>query len=87
MIRSNNFRDRIWRLMLKQLGLRYRCVHSARHTFATRMIMKGANLVYVQKQLGHSSIQITVDLYTHWIDEGKREAVRRSTTIDQPNNR
>ena len=74
MIRSNNFRDRIWRLMLKQLSLRYRCVHAARHTFATRMIMKGANLVYVQKQLGHSSIQITVDLYTHWIDEGNREA-------------
>ena len=75
MIRSNNFRDRIWGPILKQLALRYRCVHAARHTFATRMIMKGANLVYVQKQLGHSSIKITVDLYFHWIDEGKREAV------------
>jgi integrase len=34
-----------------------------------------ANLVYVQKQLGHSSIKITVDLYTHWI-----EAVDRGHT-------
>jgi integrase len=43
--------------------------------YATRLIMNGANLVYVQKQLGHSSIKITVDLYTHWI-----EAVDRGHT-------
>ena len=35
--------------------------------------MGGANLVYAQKQLGHSSIQITVDLYTHWIQRTDRQ--------------
>lgn len=39
------------------------------------MIMSGANLVYVQKQLGHSSIQLTVDTYTHWIQLAERNAV------------
>lgn len=34
--------------------------------------MAGANLVYVQHQLGHSSIQVTVDLYCHWIELAKR---------------
>ena len=34
--------------------------------------MAGANLVYVQKQLGHSTIQLTVDTYTHWIEEVER---------------
>jgi site-specific recombinase XerD len=29
------------------------------------MILDGASLVYVQRQLGHSSITITVDTYTH----------------------
>ena len=72
-IRSNNFRDRIWKPLLKQAGVGYRNVHTTRHTFATRMIMAGANLVYVQKQLGHSSIKITVDLYTHWIEETERD--------------
>ena len=71
-IRSNNFRDRVWKPLLKAAGLRYRWVHATRHTFATRMIMDGANLVYVQEQLGHSSIQITVDTYTHWINLAKR---------------
>ena len=74
-IRSNNFRDRIWKPLLKAAGLPYRWVHATRHTFATRMIMGGANLVYVQKQLGHSSIQITVDLYTHWIERSERKTV------------
>ena len=72
LIRSNNFRDRVWRPLLKGLGLRYRNVHAIRHTYATRMIMAGANLVYVQKQLGHSTIQLTVDTYTHWIEEVER---------------
>ncbi len=72
MIRSNNFRDRVWRPLLMRVGLQYRNVHAIRHTYATRMIMAGASLAYVQKQLGHSTIQLTVDLYTHWIEEADR---------------
>ena len=75
LIRSNNFRDRVWRPLLTKIGLRYRCVHATRHTFATRMIGKGANLVHVQTQLGHSGIQITVDTYTHWVEGVKRGRV------------
>jgi len=74
-IRSNNFRDRVWKPLLKAAGLPYRWIHATRHTYATRMIMGGANLVYVQKQLGHSSIQITVDTYTHWIQQSERDSV------------
>jgi site-specific recombinase XerD len=33
------------------------------------MINKGANLKFVPKQLGHSSIQITLDCYSHLIPE------------------
>jgi integrase len=72
LIRSNNFRDRVWRPLLKALGLRYRTVHAIRHTYATLMIMNRAGLVYVQRQLGHSSITITVDTYTHWIEAAER---------------
>lgn len=72
MIRSNNFRDRIWRPLLKKLELRYRNVHATRHTFATHLILGGAKLVYVQRQLGHSSIKTTVDIYHHWLEEVDR---------------
>lgn len=83
-IRSNNFRDRVWKPLLKKSELNYRCLHAARHTFATRLIMAGANLVYVRKQLGHSSIQITVDLYTLWIRRAEREEILQVDLLSSP---
>ena len=38
-----------------------------RYTYATIMLMAHQSPGYVQKQLGHSSISITMDIYCHWI--------------------
>ena len=57
----------------KAAGLRARSPHQLRHTYATIMLMAHQSPAYVQKQLGHSSIQMTVDIYGHWIDgEGRQ---------------
>ena len=72
LIRTNNFRDQVWRPLLQSLNLSYRNIHSIRHAYATRMIMAGANLVYVQRQLGHCSIKLTIDRYTHWSEQTQR---------------
>ena len=54
-------------------GLRVRNPHDLRHTYATILLMAHQSPAYVQKQLGHSSISITVDTYGHWISgEGRR---------------
>jgi integrase len=37
------------------------------HTFGSLLIQDGASLAYVKEQMGHSSIQITVDTYGHLI--------------------
>jgi integrase len=37
--------------------------HSLRHTFATLHLTAGANMLWVSRQLGHASIQTTVDTY------------------------
>lgn len=39
--------------------------HDLRHTYATIMLEAHQSPAYVQKQLGHSSISITVDIYGH----------------------
>lgn len=39
--------------------------HSLRHTFATNCIAKGMNPKVLQKILGHSTLQMTMDLYCH----------------------
>jgi len=41
--------------------------YDLRHTYATLLLMAHQSPGYVQKQLGHSSISITMDIYCHWI--------------------
>lgn len=54
-----------------------RTFHSFRHTFARVALEHGAQLEWVQAQLGHSTITLTRDLYGHWSREAeKREAER-----------
>ena len=54
--------------------LRTRSPHDLRHTYATLLLMDHYSPAYVQKQLGHHSISMTVDIYGHWIPgEGKKD--------------
>jgi site-specific recombinase XerD len=47
--------------------------HLLRHTHATELIKSGWDMPYVQKRLGHASIQTTVNTYVHLLDEDLRE--------------
>ena len=48
--------------------------HDLRHTYATILLMDHYSPAYIQKQLGHHSISMTVDIYGHWIPgEGKKD--------------
>ncbi len=52
-------------------------VHCFRHTFASQLLQIGESPAYVQRQLGHSSISMTVDIYGKWLPAGNRGAVDR----------
>ncbi len=43
--------------------------HQFRHTHATNLIREGMPMAYVQKRLGHASIQTTIDTYVHVSNE------------------
>jgi integrase len=51
--------------------------HSLRHTYASMLLSDGASPVYVQRQLGHASIRLTVDLYGRWLPMEDKGAVDR----------
>ncbi len=54
---------------LKKAGLRRIPFHSLRHTFASLLIHQGESIKYIQHQLGHASVQITLDRYSHLLPE------------------
>lgn len=54
--------------------------HMLRHTAATLLIEKGADIRYVQRLLGHSSIA-TTEIYTHVTDTALQNALRQANPI------
>ena len=63
----DNLNHRYFQPVLAKAGLRKIRLHDLRHTFGSLLIQSGASIVYVKEQMGHSSIQVTVDIYGHLI--------------------
>ena len=66
-IKPDNIAPRYMEPALEKAGLRRFRFHDLRHTFGSLLIQDGASLAYVKEQMGHSSIQITVDTYGHLV--------------------
>jgi len=66
-LKPDNIAPRYMDPALTQAGLGHFRFHDLRHTFGSLLIQDGASLAYVKEQMGHSSIQITVDTYGHLI--------------------
>jgi integrase len=66
---------------LTAAGLRRVRFHDLRHTFASLLIQQGANVKYIQQQLGHGSISITLDVYSHLFQGDHRHHVH---SLDDP---
>jgi integrase len=63
----DNLYHRIFLPVLSKAGIRKIRLHDLRHTFGSLLLQNGASIVYVKEQMGHSSIQVTVDTYGHLI--------------------
>jgi integrase len=63
----DNLYHRLFLPVLAKAGIRKIRLHDLRHTFGSLLIQNGASIAYVKEQMGHSSIQVTVDIYGHLI--------------------
>jgi site-specific recombinase XerD len=61
--------DKTFKRQCKRCGVKPFSPHALRHCFATHSLRNGARLEVVSRILGHASVAITVDLYTHISNE------------------
>ena len=62
---SQNFLRRHFRPLLQRLGLPPMRFHDLRHTAATLLLAAGVHPKVVSELLGHTSVGVTIDLYSH----------------------
>ena len=65
---GTNLLGRYFRPLLERADLPPVRLHDLRHTCATILLMAGKHPKYVQELLGHASISITLDTYSHVIE-------------------
>ncbi len=65
-----------WMKLARRTGLNGVRLHDARHSHASLMLKQGVHPKIVQERLGHASIQITLDTYSH-VAPGLQEAAAK----------
>jgi integrase len=93
-INPSNLLIRSYRPLLARAGLPKVRFHDLRHTAATLMLGEGVHPKIVSEMLGHSTVSITLDLYSHVtptmqqaaadrVDELLGRQVRPSNDVDE----
>jgi integrase len=67
---------RAWGILASKAGVKVIRLHDARHTHASLMLKQGIHPKFVQERLGHSTISITLDTYSH-VAPGLQEAAAK----------
>ena len=63
------------RVIHYDLGFKNYDYHSLRHTHATMLLEKGANIKDVQHRLGHKNVQVTLQIYTHTTEKMQNQTI------------
>ncbi|MGI9048270.1 MAG: tyrosine-type recombinase/integrase, partial [Rubrobacteraceae bacterium] len=75
LINPTNLRKRSFAPLLVRASLPHQTFHQLRHTAATILLLKNVNPKIVSEMLGHASIAITLDTYSHVLPNMQDSAV------------
>jgi integrase len=70
--------------LVERSGLPRISVHGLRHTHATLSLQAGVHPVVVQERLGHSSVKVTLDVYSHAVPAMQADAATRVAALLEP---
>ena len=75
---------RSFRSLLKAAGLPAIQFHDLRHTSASLLFAQNVHPSVVQQRLGHSSVQMTLDIYSHLVSTMQNDAASKFDEMFQP---
>ena len=67
-------RHTAWKPALERSGVRYRTLHTTRHTFASTALSRGENPMWVAQQMGHKDWGMIRKVYGRWISDADPDA-------------
>ena len=76
LVNPSNLRNRSFKPLLKRAELPDICFHDLRHTCATLLLSQGTHPKLVQELLGHATIAMTLDTYSHFLPSMGDQTVR-----------
>ncbi len=80
-IEAQNLLKRSYHPLIQRAGLPPMTFHALRHSAATLLLAAGTHPKVVQEMLGHSSIALTLDTYSHLIPSLQADAAARMQSI------
>lgn len=67
--------------VMKNAGIEDANFHTLRHTFATRCIENGMDILMVAKTLGHSNVSTTLNKYSHLLPKHQKASMEKLEAI------
>jgi integrase len=64
---ADGMRKYVWKPLFDKIGIQYRYPYQCRHTYASMMLSKGKNPLWVAKQMGHADWGMIRKTYGRWI--------------------
>lgn len=79
-IQPNNF-SRWWTSYCRQIGIKPCGLHALRHTFASSLARRGANVKDIQDLLGDATGDVALNVYMHANENDKRRAMKKVSDL------
>ena len=83
-LRKCNFHRKVWEPLRKAANAGKTHFHDLRHSSATMMLAEGVHPKVVQERLGHSTISMTMDIYSHVMPTMQADAASKFDRLLTP---
>ena len=80
-IEASNLMRRSFRPLLEKAHLPRIRFHDLRHTAATLLLVQGVHVKVVSEMLGHSSVSLTLDVYSHVLPSMQTDAAAKMEAL------